>query len=48
MEEKETWYGHLNYWFLQLFFIRLARRTHWYTGKEDWTIVFKLPFTGWL
>ncbi len=46
---QETWYGNLNYFFLQLFFIRLAKNWDWETNTPEpgWRIIFRLPFTGW-
>lgn len=48
---KFSWLHYFNKYFLQIFFIRLARVYSKLDLKKQqqlgWTIIFRIPFTGW-
>lgn len=49
MSGTPTWLGHLNWWLLQWFFIRLAAVIDDDTGHRiGWTIIVRKPLAGWI
>ena len=45
---RKSWFGNLNYWFLQFFFIRLQKVIYDEKETVSWELIgFILPLTGW-